>query len=266
MKPNIPDFKLVSAILVFSILCLFNKGLNAQEIRSDTSFFIQGIKVSSPDSADAFKIVIYYDTSFHKVYERIFAIEGNLLEETHYSNFKMDEMNLFHREFYDNRKVYKYIGYDKGRLQGKFQVFHPNGIKKRDDLYDKGNWVKGICYDSTGVPVKYIPFHSGVSFIQGDFELRARIQSELSMTMKNAGTKFGYSNLGDASLAGKVVLRFVIDKNGVMKDLKVLESPNPEMNDKVINAVIKIRGWNPASENGEYIDSIVTLPIVVFMN
>ena len=257
--------KLKYTLSLALILCAMSQIVQAQEIKSDTSFFANGIKVSTPDSADAFKILIFFDTSYQKVYERIYAIEGNLLEETHYSSFRLDEMDLFHREFFDNRKVHKYVGYSKGKLHGKFQVFYPNGIKRREDVYENGRWIKGTCYDSLGVEIRYIPFQSRASFMQGEIELKERIQSELSKTMNNAGNRFGQAHLGDAFITGKVIVQFMIDKNGVMSKLRVIQSPNPDINNRVINAIIKIRGWNPATENGEYVDSVITLPIVVFM-
>lgn len=259
---------MIYSIRLFLVLHLMalSKIVLSQQIITDTLFYADGIKVSTPDSASVFKILLHYDSLQQKVYERIFTIEGEPVEETHYSDFGKGVVDLYHREFYNNRKTYKYVGYNKGKLEGKFQLYYPTGIKKREDIYEKDKWVKGFCYDSAGNEIRYIPYQSDISFLQGDIELQERIQLELSKTLDGAGTKYGYKNFGDAAISGRVIVRFTIDKNGVMRNVRVLQSPDASINDRVINAVIKIRGWNPATVDGDYVDSEKTIAISVFMN
>jgi TonB family protein len=259
-----PMKKMKDSLLL--IFMLFAVNIYAQEVTSDTLFYGEGKQVSTPDSADVFKIVLFFDANRQKVFERIFTIEGVPIEETHYSDFTTNQIDLYHREYYLNRKTYRYIGYSKGMYHGKFQVFYPTGIKRREDLYEEGRFVKGKCYDTAGNEIRYIPYNSSASFIEGDNELRERIQIELGRTLYGAGDKLGYKGIADASIAGRVVVCFVIDKQGVMKNVRVVKTPNPEINDKVVNAIIRIRGWQPASKEGEYVDSEITMPISIFMN
>lgn len=256
--------KIGIAITLIYTLCSLTT--SAQEVTSDTLFYSEGKMVSTPDSADVFKIVMFFDANNQKVFERIFTIEGSPIEETHYSNYAGNQMDLYHREYYLNRKTYRYIGYAKGKYHGKFQVFYPTGIKRREDLYEEGKFVKGKCYDSSGNEIRYIPYNSNASFIEGPLELSRRIQVELGRTLYGAGDKLGYKGIADASVVGIVVVCFVIDKDGVMKNLRVVKTPNYDINEKVVNAIIRIRGWQPATQEGSFVDSEITMPISIFMN
>lgn len=65
------------------------------------------------------------------------------------------------------------------------------------------------------------------------------------------------------NIEGKVIFQFVIDKKGKVKNRKILKGIGKSCDDEVLRASEIILEWyKPASTlSGEYVNSIVTLPI-----
>ena len=63
------------------------------------------------------------------------------------------------------------------------------------------------------------------------------------------------------NISGKVFLSFVIGKDGVVKDIKVLRRIHPLLDEEAINVVRKMPKWKPGKHNGELVNVSYRLPI-----
>jgi len=63
-------------------------------------------------------------------------------------------------------------------------------------------------------------------------------------------------------IEGRVVLRFVIDKDGSIKDIKVKSTPHEMLSDEAIRVVNMMPKWKPGKQNGVAVPVYFTLPIV----
>jgi len=55
---------------------------------------------------------------------------------------------------------------------------------------------------------------------------------------------------GTGASSGKVVVTFVVEKDGILSNIKVIDSPNQYMSEAVVKAVAKSPAWRPGMQNG----------------
>ena len=64
------------------------------------------------------------------------------------------------------------------------------------------------------------------------------------------------------NIEGKVILQFVVKKNGSIKDIVVTRSVHPLLDAEAIRVVKKMPKWKPAEVNGKAVNSRYTLPFL----
>ena len=66
-------------------------------------------------------------------------------------------------------------------------------------------------------------------------------------------------------VSGMCVASFVVTKEGTIKDIKILKTPDPLIGDQVKKAVESMNGnnikWHPGLKNGEPVNTMLTLPV-----
>ena len=64
---------------------------------------------------------------------------------------------------------------------------------------------------------------------------------------------------------GRVVVQFVITKDGSLGTIKVVRSLSPEFDQAAINAVKRLKKFNPGRQNGKPVNVWYTMPITFRM-
>ena len=64
---------------------------------------------------------------------------------------------------------------------------------------------------------------------------------------------------------GKMEVSFVVDDEGIVKDVKVLESVCEELDNLVVSLVEQSPKWEPATVKGEPVSQCLTIPITFQM-
>jgi TonB family protein len=73
---------------------------------------------------------------------------------------------------------------------------------------------------------------------------------------------YPYPSCGlEKHIEGKVVLQFIVEKNGRLTDIQVLKSPNKCLSDAAVDYVSKWPEWQPAVVDGHSVSALFTLPI-----
>lgn len=65
----------------------------------------------------------------------------------------------------------------------------------------------------------------------------------------------------ESGLQGRIVVRFVVDKTGNIRDAKVLRGMHPEYDSAFLNVINTMPRWIPGKQNGKEVDVYYTLPI-----
>ncbi|MFR9166654.1 MAG: energy transducer TonB [Dysgonomonas sp.] len=63
-------------------------------------------------------------------------------------------------------------------------------------------------------------------------------------------------------IQGRVVLRFVVDKDGSISDVQILRSLDPECDKEAVRVVKAMPKWKPGKQNGREVPVYFTLPIM----
>jgi len=87
-------------------------------------------------------------------------------------------------------------------------------------------------------------------FIGGDEELNKFLVDNLE-----------YSNLKGADVVGRVILRFIVEKDGSLTNIEVVKSPHKLLSDEAIRVVKLMSKWKPAQKDGKNVRAYFTLPI-----
>src|SRR5450631_2013284 len=64
----------------------------------------------------------------------------------------------------------------------------------------------------------------------------------------------------NAEVQGQVVVKFIVDKEGVVSDVEAVSGPN-ELRDAAVRVIKKSGSWNPAIQNGRKVKSYKSQPI-----
>lgn len=70
----------------------------------------------------------------------------------------------------------------------------------------------------------------------------------------------------EEGVEGKVFVKFVVSKNGTIKDVKVIRSVDPLLDKEAIRVVSQMPNWTPAEQHNKPCASYFTLPVNFVLN
>ena len=68
-------------------------------------------------------------------------------------------------------------------------------------------------------------------------------------------------SMGDTCAQGRVVVSFVVERNGSIAEPKVVKSVHPALDEEALRVVNAMPKWIPGSQNGERVRTRYTIPI-----
>ncbi len=103
---------------------------------------------------------------------------------------------------------------------------------------------------SSGI-VPYDELDTDPSFIGGEAAMIKYLSSNIS-----------YPEAAKVNnIKGRVIVEFVVDKNGNISSPKVLRSPNKILDEEAIRVVSKMPKWKPGTKDGKPVSTKMVLPI-----
>lgn len=64
------------------------------------------------------------------------------------------------------------------------------------------------------------------------------------------------------NITGNVIIKFVIDRNGAMRDIQVLSSPDRSLSDEVMRVMKSAPKWTPGEQRGKPVSVFSTIRII----
>ena len=84
----------------------------------------------------------------------------------------------------------------------------------------------------------------------------------MAALMKWIGKEIKYPSIAqEMNIEGKVIVQFVIGRDGAVRDVQVLRSVDPTLDKEAIRVVQAMRKWIPGRQRGEPVSVRFTLPI-----
>ncbi len=157
-----------------------------------------------------------------------------------------------HLEWYENGRLKREIHYHNGSLDGNLLTWWENGERRRSDRYAAGELVEGKCFDRQGGLLPHMPYEIKPEFPGGMSMLRQYLSKELKYppTARSTGTE------------GRVMVRFIINKDGTISSIAIQEGVNAELDAEAIRVIKKMPAWQPGWRDGEKERYPYKLPVV----
>jgi len=235
---------------VFALVGLLS--IASQLFGQDTIYYSGKDRV---EKAKADRYVVVAKKTNHEFVVKRYTINGVLQEIGHYAKYgpskkeQVKEGNT--TTYYTNGAVYSSVEFKKGKREGKLVSYYPNGKIKREEIFQSNKWISGKLFAEDGKELPYTPFEMLPQFPGGVEELSKIIVHHLEYPK-------------GCTAEGRVILGFVIDKDGTMINPKVVQSANPILSDaalKLFKAIASIYKWQPGMQDGRPVQVFYTIPI-----
>ena len=153
-------------------------------------------------------------------------------------------------------------------------VILPDKNVTDNELSAEGNITKGAESNSVNIPADTTGFankttnHNGVN--ANTDKVLFRVIEELpefpggaTEFMKWLTRNLRYPKTAEENnINGKVVVSFIINKNGSISDIKIIKSLDPDCDDEVLRVMKKMPKWKPGTEKGRPVRTQYVIPVI----
>jgi protein TonB len=69
-----------------------------------------------------------------------------------------------------------------------------------------------------------------------------------------------------AGVEGKIILTFIVDKSGKIKEVEVLKGIGAGCDEEAMRVINSMPNWNPGKQNGKPVITKINIPVVFKLN
>lgn len=241
------------SISIVFILFLFTKLAYAQNIPSSSDINSES---TSSDINFKYKIVKLTDSTTNQAIEIKYFESGQIKSKNYFVSNTVKKFHGKQTYWNENGKISSEIYFKNGKKHGAFMTYWESGELKRQDFYKNGVFTEGFCWNTKGEEIKYYKFMTQPEFPGGNKGLKDYFSKNLKYPR----------NSRSASIRGKVIACFNVEKDGKISDVKIVTGVNTVLNNEAKRVVENMPAWKPALLDGIAINQVITIPIVFFRN
>lgn len=146
--------------------------------------------------------------------------------------------------------------YEKGMLENGVRVGKWEGSDEKFKItfkeeYENGKLINGVSTDSISVEHRYTIVQEG-----------AKPRKGYEHFYKYIGKKFKFSKKTEGK-GGKIILTFIVEKDGSISDIKVLRSAGEDLDNEAIRVVKAYPDWEPGNYRGRVARVLYSIPITI---
>lgn len=130
-------------------------------------------------------------------------------------------------------------------------TYWENGKPKRIDRYEYDKLIEGKCLNADGKEIKFYDYEKMPEFPGGLNELMQYLIKEIKYP--DRARKKG--------VEGRVLVGFIVNKTGILSDIKIVQSVSDELDEEAIRVIKKMPKWEPGMQDGEAVRVSFMLPI-----
>jgi TonB family protein len=166
-------------------------------------------------------------------------------------NFMRGVFHGQNKSWYENGNPYEFINYRYGKKQGELVTHWRNGQLRRKDVFENNELESGTVWDSLGNEVDYYHYMTMPEFPGGQHELFRFISRNVKYPRRAQYNK----------IYGKVLLQFIVAKDGSIQNIEVIESVHKLLDEEAIRVIQKLPKWKPGTKEGEAVYVRYQVPI-----
>lgn len=210
-----------------------------------------GKTVPVKDTAQQYNIIYRSSADSQRVKVISYAISGTILNETNYYPYTPRPVRQGTYLYYSNGQLEEIKEYANDRINGYHIRFWENCRQKRKDLYENGKLVSGHCYGMNGADTAWFAYEVAASFPGGTDSLRRFI------------SRYFYypAAASSASIQGQVRVSFIIDEEGELTAIEVVNSVHPLLDNEAVRLVKRMPRWLPGTIDGKKVKTRFVLPV-----
>lgn len=140
-----------------------------------------------------------------------------------------------------------------GFKDGEWNIFDEENNRRYVDIYDGGKFISGKTIDSSGKETLYNVLESKPIPQKGINDFYQFIGSNFTKTKAAEINK----------IAGRVVVQFVIERDGKIVEPKILKSLGYGLDEEAIRVVTSYENWIPGQQRGVPVRVLYSIPITV---
>lgn len=221
------------------------------QVKTEKFFYDNDMNLCDSAYAKYVALYLYKDTLKGSGTIRISFIKGGLKSECEYSDISTKKSEGISTYYHDNGLVKLNSFYVDGELDGELKTFYSNGQLKRKEVYEKGDLISGKCYTKEGKDTTHFAYEIMPEYPGGEKALLKFI-SDNTKYPKKAKKK---------NISGKVIVKFAVDVDGKVKDVKISKSAHPLIDEEALRVIRLLEDWTPGFKDGEAIKVVFAVPI-----
>ena len=173
-----------------------------------------------------------------------------LVAESFYSDTNFTRKLLCHKYFNEIKGYLEQTRcYENGRLNGYFVDYDEKGDTTAYQVYNNGEVVKEWSAETQSNTPTFVMNEEPAEFPGGE-----------TAWLKYLGNNLKYPD-SLQNVKGQVLLKFVINKMGVIESVVIIKSLQPILDKEAIRVIMKSPKWRPAKQNGIKVQASKTQPI-----
>jgi periplasmic protein TonB len=208
-------------------------------------------KVKSKQYATYFKIVSPNQADTNRVTETVYFRSGQVKTQKDYAVYKSRKLDGKLKEWFESGQIHKDIDYKDGKKDGQLFTYWDNGKLKRADKYENDRLIEGKCMTADGRDISHYDYEKLPQFPGGINALRNYLSKELKYPKDSRR----------AGIEGRVLVGFIVNKDGAITDIKVVQSVSDELDQEALRVVKKMVKWEPGTEDDEAVKVAFRLPV-----
>jgi protein TonB len=177
-----------------------------------------------------------------------YFIDGTKRNYDQFSNFKKRILNGKSESWYKNGNKEKELFYIKGKMNGISTLYYENSQIKRIENYKNDEFIDGKCFDENGTEIAFFSYYIKPEFPGGIKEF-----------YKYVGENFKSPN----SAKGQIKVAFVVQIDGTLKDFKIIEGLNSDMNVEALRVLFNSPLWIPGKVDGKAARVKFSIPLTI---
>ena len=215
-------------------------------------------------------------------YAKYWYENGNMLSEGYYkNNERVGQWKLYNHEdgslsssgiyksgkkngvwtSFENGNTSAIHTYKEDSKEGPFIEYNPDGSISNQGAYQGDIIFSQNKMSSDDLEIENEPIYRNRTCDQlSTYKERAECAEKVMLEKIYATLRYPLA-ARDHGIQGQVILQLTINTKGYIEDIEVITGICDELKNESIRAVNTLKNWNPATKNGEPVESKIILPI-----
>lgn len=186
-------------------------------------------------------------------YAKRFRADSTLVEEGAFSTYEKGKRmpEGLHKNYRPSGELWFTVQYKNGIRSGELRSYYPSGALKRIQHYADNRPIGGECFAEDGAPLPFTPFEAPPQYPGGNEAMNRFLTEHMK-----------YPAIArENGVTGRVLVTFTVGKDGLLKDLRLLEDIGQGCGEEALRVLSLMGPWTPGKLDDEVAQVRFTLPM-----